>query len=221
MLLQEIREKIVEIGNRMVEDGVAHGSQGNISCYDTESGLIAITPSAVPYRFRKPEDITVIDIDQKIIEGKWRPTSEIAVHMIFYRRRKDVKAVIHSHAPYSTVFGVINEPVPSILTEAALCLTGPIPVAPYFRPGTQEVAELTFKAMGENGAAGILAHHGLVTVAGNLDQAYDSTMAAETTARIVIMARSMGAKEINLDPAEGIAMREIYLTKYFAKPLGQ
>jgi L-ribulose-5-phosphate 4-epimerase len=221
MLLQELREKIVEIGNRMVEDGVAHGSQGNISAYDVESGLIAITPSAVPYRLRKAEDITVIDMDRKIVEGKWRPTSEIALHMIFYKRRKDVKAVVHSHAPHSTVFGVIHESVPSILTEAALCLTGPVPVAPYFRPGTEEVAELTYNAMGENGAAGILAHHGLVTVAGNLEQAYDSTMAAETTARIVIMARSMGAKEINLDPAEAAAMREIYLTKYFAKPLGQ
>lgn len=220
MLLKELREKIIEIGLRMVEDGVAHGSQGNISAIDPETGYIAITPSAIPYRIRKAEDIAIIDVNSKVIEGKWRPTSEIAVHMIFLLRRKDVKAVIHSHAPYTTVFGVINEPVPSIMTEASLCLSGPIPIAPYFRPGTQEVAELTYKAMGENGAACIMAHHGLVTVGGNLEQAYDSTMAAESTARIVIMARSMGAKEIHLDPAEGIAMREIYLTKYVATPLG-
>lgn len=209
MLLQTLREQIVQIGLRMVEDGLAHGAQGNISALDVETGLIAITPSAYPYYLRKAEDICVIDLQRNLVEGKWKPTSEIALHTIFYQKRKDVCAVVHSHAPNSTVFGVINEQIPAVLTEAAFYLTGSVPVAPYACPGSDEVAEVTYAAIGESGSAAVMAHHGLLTVGDNLEHAYETTLAAEMTARIVIMARSMGAKEIPLDPVEGAIFRII------------
>jgi len=218
MLLKELREQIVELGNQLVRDGLAHGSQGNISALDVESGLIAITPSALPYALRKPEDIAVIDRQRHLIEGKWQPTSEIALHMKFYEQRPDVRAVVHSHAPYASVFAVIHEPIPSVLIEAALCLGGAVPVAPYARPGSEEVAEVTVRAMGAKGVACVMAHHGLVTVGATLKQAYEATLAAETTARIVIMARSMGAREFVLDATESAAMHEAYLKRYYPKP---
>ncbi len=217
MLLKELREQVLEIGMRMLEDGVAHGAQGNVSAFDPESGLVAITPSALPYNVLKPEDICVVDLDRKIVESKWRPTSEIALHMIFYKNRPGVNAVVHSHAPYCTVFSVTNESVPMILNEAAMNLNGPIPVARYGRPGSEEVAEITFEAMQPDNVAGIMAHHGLVTVGPNLSVAYDSTLAAEMTARIVIMARSMGKEVITMDPQECAILRDVYLTKYLAK----
>ncbi|MDT8898154.1 class II aldolase/adducin family protein [Thermanaerothrix sp. 4228-RoL] len=219
MRLKELRERIVEIGNRMVADGLAHGGQGNISALDVESGLIAITPSAVPYHLRQPEDIVVIDLNRQIIEGKWQPTTEIALHMRFYHTRPDVRAVIHTHAPYASVFGIIHEPIPMVLIESATALSGPIPVAPYARPGSEEVAELTQKAMGEEGVACVMAHHGLVTVGQTLEQAYQATLAAETSARMVILARSMGAKVETLDERECKALRQAYLARYGPKPL--
>ncbi|WP_299028915.1 class II aldolase/adducin family protein [uncultured Thermanaerothrix sp.] len=219
MILRDLREQIVEIGNRMVVNGLAHGGQGNISAIDVDSRLIAITPSAVPYHLRTPEDIVVIDLNRKIIEGKWQPTSEIALHMQFYHTRPDVRAVIHTHAPYASVFGIIYEPIPMVLIESATLLSGPVPVAPYARPGTEEVAEVTQKAMGKTGVACVMANHGLVTVGPNLEQAYSTTLAAETSARLVILARAMGAQVKTLDEAECIALREAYLSRYGPKPL--
>ncbi len=218
MFLKDLRQQVLETALRMLEDGIAHGSQGNVSALDQEHEAIAITPSAIPYTQLKTEDICVVDKEGKIIEGKWKPTSEIALHLIFYQRREDVRAVVHSHAPYSSVFGVIHEPIPIVLNETAMNLSGPIPVAPYARPGTQEVAEITFQTMLPDQVAAIMAHHGLVTVGPNLAAAYDSTLAAEMTAKIVILARSMGARVIPMDDKECRQLREIYLSSYRAQP---
>ena len=202
MLLAGLREKVIEIGLQMLQDRLVHHGQGNISTIDRENGYIAITPSGMPYHRRQPEDICVIDIDQHIIEGRWRPTSEIALHMVFYRNRTNVNAVIHTHAPYATIYSIIGENrLPMVLNESAMCLGGPLPVTPYGRPGTQELAQITYDSIG-NGVGAIMAHHGLVTVGATLEQAYDATLAAEATAQAIILARATGATVHTLTPEE-------------------
>jgi ribulose-5-phosphate 4-epimerase/fuculose-1-phosphate aldolase len=103
--------------------------------------------------------------------------------------------------------------MPVVLNEAAMCLGGPLPVAPYARPATQELAEVTFNATGEAVGA-IMAHHGLITIGTDLEQAYNSTLAAEATARLIIMARSMGAEVVALDPQEASELRHMFLEHY-------
>lgn len=214
MLLAALRKQIVEIGLKMVADGVAHNGQGNISSFDRQRGLAAITPSAVPYEERTPEDICVVDLDGELIEGRWKPTSELALHLIYYRNREDIDAVVHTHAPYATVFGVIGESsMPVVLNEAAMGLGGPLPVAPYARPATPQLAEVTFQATGD-AAGAIMAHHGLITIGKDLVQAYVATQAAEATARIIILARSMGADLVTLDLQEASELRQMYLDYY-------
>lgn len=217
MLLENLRCHVLDVALRMIKDGVVHGSQGNVSALDSESQLVAITPSAIPYTTLKPEDICVIDKQGNIIESKWKPTSEKALHLIFYNYRSDVRAVVHSHAPYSTVFGVIHEPIPMVLNESAMNLNGDVPVAPYARPGTSEVAEVTFKTMLPDKLAAVMAHHGLVTVGPDLEAAYNSTIAVEMTARTVIMARSIGGRVYSIDPEECLTLREMYLAQYKAE----
>ena len=157
MLLVDLREKVIEIGLQMLQDRLVHHGQGNISARDRESGYIAITPSGLPYHRRQAEDICVIDIDQHIIEGRWRPTSEIGLHIVFYRNRKDVNAVIHTHAPYTTIYSIIGEKsLPMVLNESAMCLGRPLPVTPYGRPGSLELAQITYDNIG-NGIGAIMA----------------------------------------------------------------
>ncbi len=198
---------------QMVRDGLAYGSQGNISLFDRLAGVVSITPSAIPYHAMKPEDICIVDAGGSIIDAKWKPTSEMALHLIFYQHRPDINAVIHTHAPYATVFGVIDEPVPMILTEAAACLGSEVPVAAYQRPGTMDLARAAFEVMGQ-GIAVVLANHGLVTVGETLARAYESTQAVETSARLTIMARSMNKTPTELDSQEVSEMRRLYLQSY-------
>lgn len=211
MILEELRKEILAVSQTLIDKGVISDGQGNISAFAKEEGLIAITPSAVPYADREPRDICVVDKEGSLIEGRWQPTSEMALHLVFYRDRSDVSAVVHTHPPYTTVFGIIgSKPMPMVLNEAAMGLGGEVPVAPYGRPGTEELAEITCRAAG-GGTAAIMAHHGLVTVGETLPQAVISTIAAEDTARAIILARSMGAQVQALAEAEVAVLREMFL----------
>ncbi len=211
MKLIEERKKILEISKKLIAAGLIHNGQGNVSMYNRESGLAAITPSAVPYEDRELEDICVVDLDGNIVEGKWKPTSETSMHLIYYKKRPDVNAVIHTHAPKATVFGIIgNEPMPMVLNEASMGIGGSVPIAPYARPGTKELADVTCKALGD-GYAAIMAHHGLITVGPTIDLALTATMAVESTADTIIMVRSMGVEPITMPDDEVKILRELMM----------
>ncbi len=211
MKLIEERKIILEISKKLIAAGLIHNGQGNVSMYNRESGLAAITPSAVPYEERELEDICVVDLDGNIVEGKWKSTSETSMHLIYYKKRPDVNAVIHTHAPKSSVFGIIgNEPMPMVLNEASMGIGGAVPIAPYARPGTKELADVTCKALGD-GYAAIMAHHGLITVGPTIDLAFIATMAVESTADAIIMARSMGVEAIPMPDDEVKILRELMM----------
>ena len=213
MLIPEYRQEVLEKAQQMVIDGLAYGAGGNISAQDPETGLIAITPSAIEYARMNAEDIVIIDAGGEVIEGKWKPTSETPMHTIFYRERQDVHAVVHTHAPYASVFAIIDEPIPMVVTEAALCVGGPVQVAPYTRPGTDDLARVVLETMGD-GVSVLLGQHGMITVGHNLGEAYAATIATEVSARLTIFARSMGATPLALDLDEVAELRGLYLKHY-------
>lgn len=215
-----LKEQVWAAARQMVADGIAHRAQGNVSLREPAGGLIAVTPTAIPYDRLQPEDIVTVDAAGRVVDGAWQPTSELYLHLAFYRARPDVNAVVHSHAPYATLFGVVDVPLPLLLTEAAACLDGPVPVAPYCRPGTLELAETAVR-IAENGNAVILANHGLVTVGPDLAAAYEATLAVETTARIAWMAHAMGAGMQPLDRREAAAVRAAYRAGYRQKPVNR
>lgn len=211
MKLLEERKKILEISEKLIAADLIYNGQGNVSMYNRDSGLIAITPSAVPYEERKLEDVCVVDLDGNIVEGKWKSTSETYLHLIYYKKRPDVNAVIHTHAPKATVFGIIGTgSLPMVLTEASMGIGGAVPIAPYARPGTEELAEVTCEALGD-GYAAIMAHHGLITVGPTIDLAFIATVAVESTADMIIMARSMGVEPITMPDDEVKILRELLM----------
>jgi len=192
MLLQEMREAIVEFGNKLLEEKLVHDQQGNISLYDREKGLMAITPSGIDYHVRKAEDICVMDLQGNILEGDKAPTSELALHNTLYRNRPDINAVIHTHPLHVCVFSVLNEPIPQVLAEATMGFSGSVPLAPYASPGTQKLADMALIAMEPDKKACVLANHGLLTAAADLKKALHISIAIEDAAYIVLMSRIAG-----------------------------
>ncbi len=213
MLLKELREQVLESCLMMLEFGLAQTAQGNISALDRESGYIAITPSALPYRRMKPEDICIIRADGSPVEARWKTTSETPLHLIFYRERADVGAVVHTHAPYASVFAVTHEPIPLVLTEAAIILGQGVPVAPYARPATDALARSALEGMA-GGCAVLLAQHGLLTVGPDLHLAFEATLNAETMAKVAAQARAMGSPLHEVDPEEARVMHDVILKQY-------
>lgn len=213
MLLKELRQQVVEFGCRMHEAKLVRDGQGNISVLDEDSGYIVITPTTIPYKTRKPEDICVVDRNRTLIEGNFPPTSEIALHMVFYRQRPDIRAIVHSHPLYTTAIGVIGEAeMPVVINEAAFHLGASLPVANYGRPGTEELAEITVESTG-SGVGAIMAYHGLVTVGKSLKLAYEATLAAEDTAQVVILARAMSGRVVPMEAEEASILHEMFVKK--------
>lgn len=208
MKLETLRTEVAELARQLAADGLCPQSSGNVSAMDQSSGLIAITPSAIPKSRLKGKDIVIITPQGEVTEGHWKPTSELEMHTIFYRERPDVGAVIHTHAPYATIFAVVDLPLVSVLTESAAWLSQTIvPLAPYRRPGTEALARIVLETLGEDGNAALLEHHGLLTIGKDLHAAYQTTLAVEATARVGYMARAMGAEPKMLPPDEGAYMR--------------
>lgn len=218
MLLPELREQVLWYARQMAADKLVSARQGNLSAIDRPSGLVAITPSAAEYATMTPEDVTVIDLNNRTVDGRWKPTSEYQMHTLLYRRRPDVGAVMHCHAPLTSVFAATYETLPLVLLETAGCIGHHIRVAPYAIPGTAELGEVCLQTMGD-GTAVIMGSHGLLVVGPNLPLLYSSAISVEDNARAYLHAKSMGAEPRVLDEAEARAMHDEWVAVYKPMPV--
>src|SRR5699024_9715723 len=111
---------IVEYGKKIVTSGLTKGTGGNLSILNREKGLIAISPSGIDYFDIQSEDIVVMSIDGKIVEGKKKPSSEFELHKIFYERRTDLDAIIHTHTMFATTISCLHWHLPAVHYMIAL-----------------------------------------------------------------------------------------------------
>lgn len=166
-MLENLKKEVCEIAKRAQTDGLCKHKSGNFSARDVETGYIVITPAGVDRDLLQPRDMLVIDIDANVIENlsNYRPTSESLMHLMIYKTRKDVNAVAHTHSAFATSFAVLNKPIPAIVYEVAtLGLTkARIPVAPYGRPGTPDLAESVIEPCKEADCF-LLEKHGVVAI---------------------------------------------------------
>lgn len=196
---QTARREIVNIGKLMYQRGYVVSSDGNISVR-LEDGRIVTTPT-MTCKGRMTEDgLAVTDIDGKPLSDR-KPSSELAMHLLIYRERRDVKAVCHAHPPHGTAFAVaglaIDQP---ILSEVILTL-GCVPLASYGTPSTDELTDAMQPLIKHHNAL-LMANHGAVAYGSDLWQAFDRLETLEHTARIAILSRILGGSR-NL-PTEAI-----------------
>ncbi|MDR2770671.1 MAG: class II aldolase/adducin family protein [Clostridiales Family XIII bacterium] len=195
----EMRALILKISKRSYDEKLFAGTSGNLSIYDPDSKIIAITPSGIDYQTMKTEDISLITVDGDILEGPHKPSSEWRMHAAIYRDRADVRAVIHTHSPYATAFSVIREGIPAILEEMIPHIGGDVPVSEFAPAGTEALGTEALKALCRRRSC-LLANHGVLAVGVDIDQAYKSAVYTEDAAKIYAIARNSGA--IRVLPAE-------------------
>lgn len=190
MILEKEREQVIEYSLKLLSEGLTNGTAGNVSIFNREKGLVAISPTGVNYSELTPEMISIVDLDKKLIEGL-KPSSELEMHMILYRNREDVNAVIHTHPVYTTVLACLRQDLPAIDYMIAVTGATKVKCAEYASYGTKELAENAYKAMG-NSLAVILANHGLTTAGKDIANAFNITVQVEYISNLYIKARNIG-----------------------------
>lgn len=198
MLLEKERELLVEYGKKMSAAGLSSGTSGNLSIYNPESKLMAITPSGIGYFDTVIEDIVITDLDANIVEGTRKPSSEWALHTAFYKNKPECRAVVHAHSRFCTTFAALNQPIRAVHYVIGDAGTATVPCAPYRTFGSTELAQEAVEVCGEGNAV-LLANHGLITCADSLKGAYGLACNMEFIAEIQYRAMSIGTPVVLSD----------------------
>ena len=128
MLLEKLREEVLEANLELLRHGLVLYTFGNASGIDREQGLIVIKASGVAYDEMKPEHMVVTDLEGKIVEGKLRPSSDLDTHTLLYREFSEIGGVVHTHSEFATSFAQARLPIPPLGTTHADYFYGPVPV---------------------------------------------------------------------------------------------
>ncbi len=200
MLLQAQRELVVEYGKRLVTSGLTEGTFGNLSVYDREQNLMAISPSGMDYFLTRPEDVVVLTPEGERVDGDRKPSSEYDLHRLFYLGRPDVNAVVHTHSTFATVLSCLRWDIPPI--HYLVSYSGrDVPCIPYYPFGSLELAQTAYAAMGSEHNACLLGNHGLLAVGGSLPFAFDAAQQIEFLAKVYYHTRLAGGG-VSLTPEE-------------------
>lgn len=193
---QEARREIVRVGRLIYERSYVVSSDGNLSVR-LDDGRVVATPTMTCKGRMTEEMLAITDMEGRPLTDK-RASSELAMHLLIYRERTDVKSVCHAHPPHGTAFAVaglaIDQP---ILSEVILTL-GCVPLAEYGTPSTEELTEAMRPLIRHHNAL-LMANHGAVAYGADIWQAFDRLETLEHTAKIAILSRILGGSR-NLPP---------------------
>ena len=204
----EQRRDLTEATREMYRRGLVGAYSGNTSLRLTDAGddsLLLVTPTHHPYYKLQPGELVVVDLDgEPVAPAPMRPSSETRLHLEIYRRRPDVQAVAHTHSIYASAAAVVGRDIPPLIDEMLMTIGGPIKVSKYAFPGTQELAEQAYAALGDRNAA-LLRNHGAVGVGPDIWEALEVCDLVERLAKIFVLARNFGPRAASSLPDDAIA----------------
>jgi L-ribulose-5-phosphate 4-epimerase len=128
-MLEELKKKVWEANLLLPKYGLVVFTWGNVSGYDPKSKSVVIKPSGVPYGTMTPDDMVVVDLEGRILEGKLNPSSDTPTHLELYRRHPELGGIVHTHSTYATAFAQAKRSIPCYGTTQADTFRGEIPLA--------------------------------------------------------------------------------------------
>ena len=133
-MLEALRAEVLEANLELVRRGLVIYTFGNASGVSREEGLIAIKPSGVPYEQMKPEHMVITDLNGRVVEGKLKPSSDLATHALLYREFPTIGGVVHSHSRHATAWAQAGKEIPCFGTTHADYFHGAVPVTDVLTP---------------------------------------------------------------------------------------
>ncbi|GAA5142795.1 class II aldolase/adducin family protein [Nocardioides marinquilinus] len=210
------RDDVAEAARRLAAKGLLVGTAGNVSMRVRD--LVAVTASGVVLADCRPHDVVLVDHDGTLVDGGLVPTSEVGLHLGVYADRREVAAVVHTHAPWSTAVACVLDELP-VLHYQQLTLGGAVRVAPYATFGSPELAGHVRAALDGRQAA-LMGNHGSVAVGTTLDQAVEHAVLLEWLAALHHRASALGTPRV-LTEAEQEAVVLATVERGYGRPRQQ
>lgn len=222
-MLEALKEAVFKANLELPERGLIKYTWGNVSAFDPESGYFVIKPSGVDYDTMTADDMVVLDLDNNVIEGDLRPSSDTPTHAVIYKNFPDIRSIVHTHSPWATIWAQAGLDVPAMGTTHADTFYGTVPCARFltqeeietaYEHNTGELIVNTFKERNLDPMAipAVLLHgHGPFTWGKTPDEAVMNSVVLEEVCRMNFYSRQLN---IYAEPLPQAILDVHYLRKH-------
>jgi L-ribulose-5-phosphate 4-epimerase len=193
MMLEKLRAEVCALHDELPRNNLVAWTSGNISARDPESGLVVIKPSGVKFPDLTPENMVVVDLDGKLVEGDYKPSSDTASHCYIYRHMPHVNGVVHTHSRYATAFAVVGKSIPCLTTAMGDEFGGEIPLGGFALIGGEEIGAVVVETLRDSKSPScLLQNHGVFAIGKSAEAAVKAAVMTEDNAAIVWLAMQIG-----------------------------
>ena len=206
-MLQDLKRRVYEQNIALVKHGLVVLTWGNVSAKDEKTGLVVIKPSGVPYDTMKAEDMVIVDLDGNIVEGNYRPSSDLPTHLYLYKKYPSLGGVVHTHSAYATAFAQSGREIPAYGTTHADAFFGNVPCTRGLTDSEIDEAYEwnTGKVIAESVTdmdaipAILVKNHGVFTFGKNPEKAVENAVTLEEVAKMALFTEQLNrnAQKIN------------------------
>jgi L-fuculose-phosphate aldolase len=195
------RAALVSSGRRLDALGFAPATDGNVSARLGPDRFL-LTPAGREKGGLAPEDLLVVDLEGRVVEGTGRPSTETPMHLLCYRRREDVGGVVHAHPPVATAFAAAGVSLDAPVMPEIVLTVGAVPLVPYAKPGSEELAR-ALEPWVDGHEAFLLASHGVLALGRDVREALHRMERVEHLAKVTLAARLLGGPRALTDAQVG------------------
>lgn len=217
-----LKQNVFQANLDLVKHGLVIFTWGNVSAIDRENGIVIIKPSGVSYDTMKPEDMVLIDLDGKVMEGTLKPSSDTATHLVLYKAFPEIGGIVHTHSTYATAWAQAGRDIPNIGTTHADYFSQEIPctrdmtesevMGGFYELETGNVIVERFKGINPNYVPGVLVkNHGPFSWGKDANDAIHNAVVMEQVAKMAQIAYSVNP---------GLDMNAHLIQKHFYRKHG-
>lgn len=194
-MFEKLKEELVQLHMELPKNNLVMWTGGNVSARDAETGFIVIKASGIRYEDMRPEHMVVVDIKGKVVDGDFKPSSDVYSHLYIYKHRPDVGGVAHTHSRYATAFAAVGKEIPCVLTAIADEFGGPVPCGGFALIGDDAIGKVVLDSIGKSPAV-LLKNHGVFAIGKNATAAVKAAVMTEDVAATVWMALQIGTPDV-------------------------
>ena len=220
-MLENLKKRVFEQNLALVKHGLVVLTWGNVSAKDEETGLVVIKPSGVPYSAMKAEDMVVIDLDGNIVEGNYRPSSDLPTHLYLYKKYPTLGGIVHTHSTYATAFAQSGREITAYGTTHADAFYGNVPCTRELTNEEingdyeQNTGKVIAEAISDVEAipAMLVKNHGVFTWGSTPEGAVEKAVTLEEVAKMALLTEQLNS--------ETPRIKQLLLDKHYFRKHGK